>query len=496
MAYEQEHRNDPGRQTAGDALGTSGAPGAPLAAPARGPSTRYSDRVGPAHAHPEHTGDDSGPARIQHDIDRTRSQMDRTLDEMGERLQPSNLIHSVVSSFSGNDPSSASSGSRNAGSMAWQKVRDNPLAATGIAAAATWTLKLAARSACSTAWQKMRENQLATTGIAAAATWLLLRKDDGHEAHASRDRIRRNSREPRMYGGSYVDARTGQPYDVEHYGDAAHAGGRHEDSQGWTGRMAEYASEKAHEAADAARSAAGYVTHRAGDTASTTGEAVSHAGASAAESTRRGTSAAWDSTRSATGNAYGSSRQVAGQGYAYGRDRFDESLREHPLTVGVAALAAGVLAGLVVPRTRSENRYVGGYSRQMKDEASHLAHEAYDRGRHMAETGLETARSEAKRQGLSPEKLKGDASDLVEHTKEAASHVADAAVTSAKSAASEATDQAKSEADRLKSEASERGDHPKDLKEKAATVAESTKEAVKEDAQRQSDEMKREHSNA
>lgn len=399
--------------------------------------------------------------------------MDRTLDELGQRLRPSNLIDSVVAYFAGDRTPSA------------------PTTGTG---PRDETVKRAARNAGTATWQKLRDNPLAATGIAASIAWMFL-KDHGPSystGHASRERILRNSREPRMYGGSYVDARTGEPYDIEHYGDAAREG----EGKGWAGRMAEYAGEKAHDVADAAKGAAS-------SAASATGEAISHAGHSAAESTRHGTSAAWKSARSATGSAYGSSRHAAAHGYTYSRDRFEDSIHEHPLAVGVAALAAGVLAGLVVPRTRTEDRYIGGYSRQMKDDASDLAHEAYDRGRHVAETGYETARTEAERRGLHPSDLKGEASTLVEHAKEAAGRVADAAVAGAKSAAheaksavGEATDQAKREADRLQSEVAERGDRPQDLKETVAAVAESTKEAVAEDARHQKDEMRHENSQA
>jgi hypothetical protein len=57
---------------------------------------------------------------------------------------------------------------------------------------------------------------------------------------------------------------------------------------------------------------------------------------------------------------------------------------------------------------------MGGYSRDVKDQAAGLATEAYDRGRTVAEAGLDAAKCEAEARGLTPEELKEAASRLAE----------------------------------------------------------------------------------
>ena len=397
----------------------------------------------------ENARDDSGSAAAQHEVDRTRARMDDTIDTLAQRLRPSSLLGDVLDWFATDDGRRMSS--------------DNSEKA-----------KRAARRAGSTAWEKVRNNPVPSALIGAGIAYLFLK---GDEDEVTRKRIMRHSREPRMYGGSYVDARTGEPYDLDEYGNPV---SRHE-GEGFGERMKEYA----HEAGDAARSAAGAmrrgisraagaVSETASDAASRAGDAASRArssmasrASSAGSATTHGMSHAGDWAASRGRSAWRGSARRGRQGYAYSRDRFEDGIEEHPLAMGMAALAAGMLAGLAVPRTRSEDRMYGEYAHRLKDQGKDLAHEAWERGRHVAEAGADAARREAENRGMTRDSLRDRARDLAEQAKEATSSIGHAA----KDAAREAKDSAKA-------------------------VAREAGHAAKDEAKAQKDEAKAEHTSS
>lgn len=414
--------------------------------------------------------------------------MDRTIDELGERLRPSNLLDSAVGWFAGSSTPSTTGHSDDA-------------------------VRRAATNAGTAVWAKVRENPLACAAIAGGVAYMFL-KDDARDA-MTRSRIRRHSREPEMYGGSYVDARTGEPYDFENYGDEMEAS----HGRGWTGRMAGYAGHKASEAADSARSgmsrgagavaegarsAASWIGHKVGDAASSVAGAAGHAasdvghraGDAASEASHRARDAAWRAREA--GAHYGRSARMGAsrfgrQGYAWSRERFDDGIHEHPLVMGVASFAAGILAGLAAPSTRAEDRAFGPQARHAREMASEAAGEAYDRGKHVVERGVETAAEEARRQGVHPSQLKEEAAHLAERAKEAVKHVAEDAKRAGGELASEMKQDVKNEAQGVREDAEDRDLTPGHLAESAKAIASATKEAVVDEANHQKEEARREH---
>jgi hypothetical protein len=402
--------------------------------------------------------------------------MDRTIDELGERLRPSNLLDTAVG---------------------WFAVSSSP----SVAGHTDDTVRRAAGNAGATVWAKVRENPIPSAAIAAGIAYMFL-KDDAQHAMA-RSRIRRNRREPDMYGGSYVDARTGEPYDKEHYGDDMEE--RH--GKGWTGRMAGYASDKASDAAgsakggmsrgadavaDSAKSAASWIGHKVSDAAGSVAGAAGHATSDAAQ--RAGDAA---SNARHAGARYGRSAgrgaaRYGQRGYAWSRDRFDDGIHDHPVVMGIASLAAGVLAGLAVPRTRTEDQAFGTQARHARDMATEAAGEAYERGKHVVERGMETAEGEARRQGVHPSQLKEEAGHLAGRVKEAAKHVVD----DAKRAGRAMKDDVTNEAGRVGDDAKDRDITPGSLAESAKAVAGATKQAVADEAKHQKDDARREHGKA
>ncbi len=380
MAYEQDQGNRSRSQIPSDRLASA--------------QQSHSGSDGrTVHHDPENARDDADSKRIQHDIDRTRASMDDTLERLGQRLNPSHLVDSVAEWFAGSDTPTGTHGQRDD------------------------TIRRASRNAADTAWQKIRANPLAAAGIGAAIGWLLLKsdhQDNGYRSSESssqmRERIMRNSREPQPYGGSYVDARTGEPYDPDTY---ANEGQSPSESQsGMGGRLSNLAGDAASKAADGLKGAAGYVAEKLGDAASavggaaksaasSTGDALSSAGHRASEMA----SSKMHSGQHSAQDMYGSARDGASSALHRGQEQFHRAVDSHPLAIGIAALAAGVLAGLAVPETRRERQLMGEQSRRLRSAIDEEAH----------------------REGVAPDQLREQASSLFDEAKDATSQLVDSA---------------------------------------------------------------------
>ena len=80
--------------------------------------------------------------------------------------------------------------------------------------------------------------------------------------------------------------------------------------------------------------------------------------------------------------------------------------QENPLGLAIGALAAGFLAGMLVPSTSVEDERVGPVADQVKDKARQVGQEAVERG---AEVAKETARSATEAAREHGEELAGSA---------------------------------------------------------------------------------------
>jgi hypothetical protein len=226
----------------------------------------------------------------------------------------------------------------------------------------------------------------------------------------------------REHAGSYVDARTGEPYDDE-YGDDA-----------WS-HVAACACLADEQADDSSWSS------KAQDAVAAMGEALKNTRASAKEQLRALgghlsglVSSGRDSVSSATGRVASTARQGLSSGYRgaasgvtsvadsarhgaqritgavhYGVNRsrgaFSESLRQQPLAVGAAFLGVGLLAGLLAPSTRAENQFMGEAADRTKDQVRASGAEALERGKKAAAAVANSAADEAARQGVTPQKI-------------------------------------------------------------------------------------------
>jgi hypothetical protein len=188
-------------------------------------------------------------------------------------------------------------------------------------------------------------------------------------------------------------------------------------------------------------------------TAADFGHAVRERTTRAASSARRG------AQRVATGTRRGATQvgRQARRGYRASRDQVQVAMDESPLAVGAACLGLGLMAGLLLPHTRQEDRLMGDASDRLKRRAKETAKEAVQRGRHVAEATAGAALDEMERQGITPEQV----ADTTQR-----------ALTSAKHAIQEETGGTTTAMDRL------------------ASVAQRAMETAKEETKQQVSEMR------
>jgi ElaB/YqjD/DUF883 family membrane-anchored ribosome-binding protein len=246
--------------------------------------------------------------------------------------------------------------------------------------------------------------------------------------------------------GSYVDARTAEPYDSSYGKEWGHLGGvqclaegadQESESAGW--------SDKASQLVDDLKQSLGNAGDNVRDTLRTISVKLGEFGTKVGETSSRmssrvseGASAAWDRAASGTQRMTQRAKDLGGQaqerighGYQVSRDQLVHEIDEHPFAAAGAALGVGLLAGFLMPRTRSEDYWMGEAAdhlkdqarevaergkevvqatgqvamEQVRDQAKDLAQDALDRGKEVAQATTQAALHEAQRHGLSPQQM-------------------------------------------------------------------------------------------
>lgn len=114
--------------------------------------------------------------------------------------------------------------------------------------------------------------------------------------------------------------------------------------------------------------------------------------------------------------------------------------QENPLGLAIGGLAAGFLAGMMLPSTKVEDEKVGPIADQMKETAAETGQEALERGREVASQVAEQAVEGAKEVGQHAKEVGQQAMDTA---KEAGQEQAEELKDSAKEGAQEVKEQAR-----------------------------------------------------
>jgi ElaB/YqjD/DUF883 family membrane-anchored ribosome-binding protein len=91
-------------------------------------------------------------------------------------------------------------------------------------------------------------------------------------------------------------------------------------------------------------------------------------------------------------DAYGSQRQrmnrmgrSSAKSFGSARGGVQSYVSENPMVVGLVGLAAGLLLGALLPRTRRENEFFGEWSDEVRNQGMRYARDAANRGREYVE---------------------------------------------------------------------------------------------------------------
>jgi hypothetical protein len=150
----------------------------------------------------------------------------------------------------------------------------------------------------------------------------------------------------------------------------------------------------AHTAKDAVASAAHEARETAGEVAHTAGETVSGVLETARE-TARDTAASMEERAA----RFKERTRLQVRDAKIG---FWQTLDQKPLVVGAAAIAVGLIAGLLIPNTERENEMLGDTRDEMLRRAQEKGRDVFVKGKHVAAVAVETLKTEAREQGLTP----------------------------------------------------------------------------------------------
>ena len=120
------------------------------------------------------------------------------------------------------------------------------------------------------------------------------------------------------------------------------------------------------------------------------------------------------------------------QGYRSGAEQLETAMREFPLAVAIGFAAAGALFGVLLPRTRPEDEFMGEKSDQLLEATKEKGQELLERGKEVAERVTETAMGEARQQGLTPGAATEKISEIAGKVGEIAHKVTEEGKTAAK----------------------------------------------------------------
>jgi hypothetical protein len=409
--------------------------------------------------------DQQSSNEVHQEISRIRDEMDHTLEEIGGYLHPKHLLDYVVDSIRSGSAGSSKETVREYANQGISALKRHPVPAMLMGGAVLWYLmeqnrdeddlnyrgpmdtRGMRRSATYGAWEagydwssspedeqtwseKARQALDQVRTVVADKTMAAKDKVKHVAKHMvgasgkTREELHAQWASLRQHSGSYVDARTGKPYDGS-YGDTAWSQAEacaclcdeSADDSSWSGKaegvvssMSESLKNTGASVKDQFRSLGGQLSSlvssgggRVGDMMSAGRERMNDMASRSGRKMSRGWESASSGLHAAADSARHGVSRVGGtmsSGIRQGGDQIQRAMREQPLAVGAACLGLGLLAGLLAPATRRENELMGEASDRLKDQAREAGEQAMERGKEVAAAATSAVKEQADRQGL------------------------------------------------------------------------------------------------
>lgn len=326
---------------------------------------------------------DRSSEEIRDNIERTRSRMDRAIDNLSERVDPKAVWDGVVNCFK--SESDGANVARDTAQAIIRPIRENPAAAIALGASAVWLISGSMGSDEDDDFEL--EHRYNPRGEKPTDDQVMARingsRSSGSESDSSDD-------------SGIVDTAKQK---VTEAGTAV-AEGLSSAKSAVTGKV--------NEATDAAS-----------ETLATARDRVAENYESAKQSARMEARRARRQTR----ELYGNASQTLSDTVASGRERYHRGLRENPLGLMVGALGIGLLAGVLAPVSRREEELFGEYSDTVTNKLKSTGDELVEKGKRAGERVAQTALDEVEKADIDTSKLSELAEDVKETVTSAASSV-------------------------------------------------------------------------
>jgi hypothetical protein len=396
----------------------------------------------PASENVSSYSDERSSSRIKSQIDRTRAEMDSTLNALAEQLNPRHLFDEFLDLFrgGGDEGSEAKRMARKAGFKVVEKIKEHPIPSALAGAGLAYLLF----------FEKREEERYESSALSGDIY--------GTSQFAAEKELQTSVENVCGYGepGMMSSYASGEPYVAEESGagpstthkvkdKVSSAAGKVKDKAAGAMHSARSAMESvkdttagaAHKMKDAASGAVHGVSTAAGkmgeltsavkdtvaSTASSVTDLAARLGHKARDLSHDMRVGAAETGHIVKARAVDVGHQVQ-HGYDVSRRKAEEVSNEYPLAVGAAVLGLGVLVGLALPRSRKEDELLGEKSDELKHKAKDTSRELVNRGMQVAQVTAEETIDEAKRQGLTPstiaDKARRVASEIRDKAGEAA----------------------------------------------------------------------------
>lgn len=333
---------------------------------------------------------------IQEDIDRTRSDLDTTVDAIESKLTPGQLFEEAWGMFR------SRSQSREGPGVASRMIKNHPFPSALVGLGLGW---LAVESVSGSSDEK--ERRYATS--------------QGRQSRGRRFRPGARG----GYPGRYEPAGSIEGRSAED-DDGGMMDSVKEKAREVKGKTGGGVKEKAHEAKEWASRTKDRIADRKDDA----GEGIGHLGEEARERAHQVRERADEMGETIQHQARRARRGIS------------HAMEESPLSVGVAAFAAGLVGGLSIPSTRIEDEAMGEAKESVMHQAKETGRETMEEAKHVAVAAAEGAVHKAEEEDLTPDRMAESVREVAREAKESAKEEAEreGLTGKAKKAAGESTE--------------------------------------------------------
>ena len=330
------------------------------------------------------------PEQIREESERRRAHVAELIDELRDHVTPAEIVNQVIGVDGGQEIV------RHFGQELRRQVRTNPIPVAVIGLGVAWLLfadalrrqrQIPLHDGLDYDYETYEEYEDRAARLIAGVRRILRTFSEG----AARARVFNASAQEvemtqtRSENAGHRRSRNGGSSDDDvQVGESAL-----QDREDGGSRQSGFVSRTLQKGRDAATGLTQAALHKSGEALGDAKDAVSQTASSLMERTNE------MATR--TKRAVGRQASQAGSGIS-------QLAREQPLIVAGVGFALGVALGLLIPLSRTEREVLGEQAEKLKDRASELASEGYERAKTVAQraddAASETIKSETEDQGL------------------------------------------------------------------------------------------------